>query len=262
MKIDLLKLEGKLKEFFEKDLQIVAHKDPLQGITEEMISVLGKNLIEADGKIFAPNIYRVSIKDRKLVNQDDLKEWRFYIQDILKDIIRDNSFQLAGPLHIQIFHNTKIEKDFEVSVSSSSVSSGKTVNLFSSARDKKPAADILNGYLITTDETYHKIKKAIINIGRRDDNDLVIDNLRVSRVHAQIRQIDNKHVLFDLDSTSGTKVNGVKVHQHALNPGDVIEIADVPVIYTTNEDDNITEENKTQTRSLAPSGKKEIKSKK
>jgi NhaP-type Na+/H+ and K+/H+ antiporter len=262
MKIDLLKIEGKLKEFFEKDLQIVAHKDPLQGITEEMISVLGKNLIDADGKIFAPNIYRVSIKDKKLISKDDLKEWKNYIQEILKDIIRDNSFQLAGPLHIQIFHNDKIKKDYEVSVSSSSVSTGKTINLFSSAKKKKPAANVINGYLITADETYHKIKKAIINIGRREDNDLVIDNLRVSRVHAQIRQIDNKHVVFDLDSTTGTKVNGVKVRQHALNHGDVIEIADVPVIYMTNEGDDLNEENKTKTRSLSPSGKKEIKSKK
>jgi pSer/pThr/pTyr-binding forkhead associated (FHA) protein len=69
-------------------------------------------------------------------------------------------------------------------------------------------------------------------------------------------------VVFDLDSTTGTKVNGVKVRQHALNHGDVIEIADVQVIYMTNEGDDLNEENKTKTRSLSPSGKKEIKSKK
>ena len=59
----------------------------------------------------------------------------------------------------------------------------------------------------------------------------MLDNLRVSRVHAQIRQIKNQHVLFDLSSTTGTKVNGKKVSQKPLSQGDVIEIADVALIY-------------------------------
>lgn len=260
MKIDLLKIESKLKEFFEKDLQIVAHKDPLQNITEEMISVLGKNLIQSGGKIFAPNIFRVSIQDKKLLKENDLKEWKSYIEEIIKDISRDNSFQLAGPLHIQFFHNPKIDKDFEISVSNSSIASGKTVNLFSNTDSKSDPENIIDGYLITADETYHQIGKTIINIGRREDNDLVIDNLRVSRVHAQIRQLNDKHVLFDLDSTSGTKVNGIKVRQHPLKHGDVIEIADVPIIYGNNEDGANTEENKTKTKLLR--SVKEIKSEK
>ena len=44
MKIDLQKIENTLKDFFEKDLRIVAHKNPLQQITDELISVMEKNL--------------------------------------------------------------------------------------------------------------------------------------------------------------------------------------------------------------------------
>ena len=39
-------------------------------------------------------------------------------------------------------------------------------------------------------------------------------------------------MLFDIDSTSGTKVNGYLIKQHQLSNGDVIEIADVPLIYS------------------------------
>ncbi len=251
MKIDLQKIENTLKDFFEKDLRIVAHKNPLQNITDELISAMEANLKTVGSKVFAPNVFRVSIRDKKLMDDDDLKEWKKYAQDIIRDIARDNTFQLAGPLHIQIFHNSKLEKDFDITVANSSIPSGKTVTLLSEISDNEPPEPITNGYLITTDEEYYQIGKLITNIGRREDNDLVIDNLRVSRVHAQIRQIKQKHVVFDLDSTSGTKVNGVKIHQHTLNHGDVIEIADVPIIYGTEMDENLEEENKSKTRVLS-----------
>jgi pSer/pThr/pTyr-binding forkhead associated (FHA) protein len=38
-------------------------------------------------------------------------------------------------------------------------------------------------------------------------------------------------VLFDLNSTGGTYVNGQRIYQHALKAGDVISLSGVPVIY-------------------------------
>ncbi len=253
MKIDLLRIEATLKEFFENDLQIVAHKNPLQQITNEIIAALEKNLKESGGKTFAPNIFRVSIRDKNLADESELKEWKKYVQEIIKEITRDNGFQLAGPLHIQVFHSLKLTSEFEIAVSNSSIPSGKTVSLFGEKPDEQKKPSLLHAYLITADEQYYHISKSITNIGRREDNDLVIDNLRVSRVHAQIRQLNHKHVIFDLDSTAGTKVNGVKIHQHTLNHGDVIEIADVPMIYGTDLDQSAPDvnQNKTQTKMLS-----------
>lgn len=249
MKIDLQKIETTLREFFEKDLQIVAHKNPLQNITNEMISALERNLKTSGDKVFAPNMFRIYIRDKNLFDQNDVVEWKNTIQEIIKEIARDNSFQLAGPLHIQVFNNPKIEKEFEIAVSNSSIPTGKTINFFTSPERKENPP--LFGYLITADENYFTIDKSITNIGRREDNDLVIDNLRVSRVHAQIRQMNNKHILFDLDSTAGTKVNGIKIRQHTLNHGDVIEIADVPLIYGSDQELPAVTEKSHKTRVLS-----------
>jgi len=38
-------------------------------------------------------------------------------------------------------------------------------------------------------------------------------------------------VIFDLDSSAGTWVNGKPVRQQALQPGDVILLAGVPMVY-------------------------------
>jgi pSer/pThr/pTyr-binding forkhead associated (FHA) protein len=71
----------------------------------------------------------------------------------------------------------------------------------------------------------------VINIGRRPDNQLVVDDPRVSRVHSQLRAIKGRFVIFDLDSTGGTYVNSQRINQYTLYPGDVISLAGYPLVY-------------------------------
>lgn len=73
--------------------------------------------------------------------------------------------------------------------------------------------------------------KPVISIGRQLDNTLVIDDLRVSRKHAQLRAINGSYVIFDLNSSGGTLVNGHRASQTVLYPGDVISLAGVTLIY-------------------------------
>jgi len=63
------------------------------------------------------------------------------------------------------------------------------------------------------------------------DNQLVIDDPRVSRNHAQLRAINGRFVLFDLNSTGGTFVNGQRASQTVLYAGDVISLAGVALIF-------------------------------
>lgn len=93
-------------------------------------------------------------------------------------------------------------------------------------------ADIpLNAFLIVDGTKIVPLKYAVINIGRRVDNHLMIDDPRVSRIHAQLRAINNRYVIFDLDSTGGTFVNGDRINKIALQPGDVISLAGVPLVF-------------------------------
>ncbi|MDP2778413.1 MAG: FHA domain-containing protein, partial [Anaerolineales bacterium] len=71
----------------------------------------------------------------------------------------------------------------------------------------------------------------VVNIGRRLENQLIIDDPRVSRNHAQLRTIKGRYVVFDLNSTGGTFVNGQRTNQIVLYPGDVISLAGVALIF-------------------------------
>jgi pSer/pThr/pTyr-binding forkhead associated (FHA) protein len=75
------------------------------------------------------------------------------------------------------------------------------------------------------------LNQAIVNIGRRIENTLVVDDPRVSRTHAQLRAINGRYIIFDLNSTGGTFVNGKRVNQSVVYPGDVISLAGAELIY-------------------------------
>jgi hypothetical protein len=108
--------------------------------------------------------------------------------------------------------------------------SGSTAILSSAALRSAEASP--ETYFILEGSRLFPIAQAVINIGRRPDCDLVLDDPRVSRSHAQLRAIRGRHILFDLESTGGTFVNGQRISQSiTLFPGDVISLAGVTLIF-------------------------------
>ncbi|HEX9386163.1 MAG TPA: FHA domain-containing protein [Anaerolineales bacterium] len=91
-----------------------------------------------------------------------------------------------------------------------------------------------NAFFVVDGVKFYPLTKAVINIGRRLENDLVIDDPRVSRNHAQLRAIQGHYVLFDLSSTGGTFVNGSRVSETIIYPNDSISLGGV--ILTFNQD--------------------------
>ena len=87
-------------------------------------------------------------------------------------------------------------------------------------------------YLIIDGKQTYPLTLPVINIGRRADNHLVIEDLRISRTHSQLRAIRGKYVIFDVGSTGGTFVNGQRINQTTLTPGDVISLAGLTLIYS------------------------------
>lgn len=88
-----------------------------------------------------------------------------------------------------------------------------------------------NAFLIISGVKVFSLNQTVINIGRRMDNHLVLDDPRISRYHAQIRALNGRFVLFDLNSTGGTYVNGQRITQTVLYAGDVISLAGLPVVF-------------------------------
>lgn len=78
------------------------------------------------------------------------------------------------------------------------------------------------------------LEKKITRLGRQLDNDIVFNEEFVSRFHAEIRFEDDKYVLYDNGSTSGTFVNSQKIDRCVLNSGDLIALASIQIMFVNN----------------------------
>jgi len=74
-----------------------------------------------------------------------------------------------------------------------------------------------------------------ITIGRTEENDIIINNLGVSRKHARISKQGNEYMLEDLASRNGTLINNKEVQQAKLQDKDDINIGKHNIIYFEHE---------------------------
>lgn len=79
--------------------------------------------------------------------------------------------------------------------------------------------------------TKYRIKGRPVRIGRVPENDIVINNLGVSRRHSEIIEEGGQYYIQDLGSVNGTFVNGQKVEKDLLNDKDEILIGKHKIIF-------------------------------
>jgi hypothetical protein len=230
-------LESRLQTLIEGRL---ARLLPTRAIQDELVQRLVAAMksgarIMPDGTALAPDVYvlmahpdlafRMSASNKLL---DDLKA-------IIQDVGSKSGFSFAKPAEVHLSLNPDLgTKSVEVMARISLDGLGETVEL--GILPNEPSPNIpLNAFLIVNGAQIYPLERTVINIGRRSDNDLVIDDPRVSRFHAQLRAIRGKYVISDLGSTDGTRVNGQRVTQQILHPRDVISLAGVPLVYSQDE---------------------------
>ena len=87
------------------------------------------------------------------------------------------------------------------------------------------------------------LTKSNVSLGRAITNDIVLDDVRVSRNHARLECGPSSVVLIDLNSANGTRVNGIQVERATLKPGDTIGFGSQQLKYVVenpNEDVGLT----------------------
>lgn len=77
-----------------------------------------------------------------------------------------------------------------------------------------------------------RLERQVIHIGRHNSNDIVVNDRRVSRYHAEIRFDHGQFVLYDLGSTNGVRVNGVPARQPVpLRNNDILSVGSHEFIF-------------------------------
>jgi pSer/pThr/pTyr-binding forkhead associated (FHA) protein len=93
-----------------------------------------------------------------------------------------------------------------------------------------PSIQVLfNGEIVQT-IPFHK---ETLSIGRMRENDIVIDNLAVSRFHAKLTLSNGQIVLEDQESENGCFVNGKRISKQVITPQDEVVIGKHQLLVST-----------------------------
>ncbi len=81
-------------------------------------------------------------------------------------------------------------------------------------------------------EQEFEISKSQVTLGRGLTNDIILQDAKISRSHACITfDAQGGASISDLGSTNGTYINGVRITQAALVPGQVVMLGDCQLVY-------------------------------
>ena len=247
MNTKLDQIEMRLQMLIEGRLAAFARSDAQQRLAHQLVAVIQENIrIEANGRSTAPFEYSIHL------HPDSLAFWQRHA-DLLDEIGRSlqeaareqGIFFAREPVLRLVSDPGVLEDGLKVIASPAYPMEGGQTTVLQVNHYRNTAPSIpRNAFLIVDGNRIFPLNRPVVNIGRRNDNHLVLADPRVSRAHAQLRALRGQYVLFDLNSTGGTAVNGNRVHQHTLKPGDVISISGVPLIYG---EDNLPDDEADQT---------------
>jgi hypothetical protein len=243
MRSRLDQIEARLQGLIESSLALFARGDAQHRLAHQLVSAAQENIqAGTDGRQVAPNQYTIYLHPDSLAYWQANRERLDSIAKSLKQAAWEYGVHFLSEPVLSLAPDTRLPQDgLRVVATDVDEVPGGTAAF---PIQTNPAAQSIprNAFLIVDGNRIFPLNRTVINIGRRPDNHLVLNDPRVSRAHAQIRANRGQYVLFDLNSTGGTLVNGRRVSQCALKPGDVISLSGVPLIYGEESPDEDTED--------------------
>ena len=228
-------LESKLQSLFEDKMLAILPGVTLEDrVVQKLATALKQNIIDQkEDEPVVPNAFTLILAPTAAPIWKEPQVMQA-LTDVITTAVKDIGLNLEHQPAITITTaDTFTEKEVSVIVSHRLEPMEETKGMITGEKKNEESGEKIpeNAFLIVEGVKVFPLKDPVVNIGRRLENHLVIDDPRISRNHSQLRAINGRFVLFDLNSTGGSFVNGQRTSQTVLYPGDVISLAGVALIF-------------------------------
>jgi len=244
MRIRLDLIESRLQALIEEWIIPVGRANFQSRLAHQLIEFMQQNLdTSREGYFSGVNRYTIFVHPSLIQGLQHKEQLLIALADGMQIAAREAGFHFSIPPRISLEADPSLPVgEFTIDNEGDYTPPGTTAVLQLPQNDRGSEAKGIRAYLMVNGTDFFPIHNlVVVNLGRLPDNDLVLNDPRVSRTHAQIRLNRGNYVLCDLNSTGGTMVNGQRIQQCVLKPGDVISLAGFPLIYgeeSTAEDDS------------------------
>jgi len=207
-------VEGAFSRAFKSEVQPVeiAHKLAKEMEEHKLVSV---------SRTYVPNHYRVylSPKDREqFASYEDAL--RKELSDYLLEHARQEGLALTSRPQVELITDERLGLgEFGIQAQLVQVAGEDE------GPDLPPSQGEFGHTMVySPDREARVLAGERVLVGRSRECDIRIDDPNVSRRHCELRRQDGGWVIVDLNSTNGVKVNGRRVDQAHLSPGDEITL--------------------------------------
>jgi len=230
----LNQIETRLQTLIEGSAALLfpGRLNPQRMLAQRLVAAMNAGIRTGpDGSLLGPNLYMLSVNPALAQFLQDNHALVEELALFIYESGTESGLHFPSNPIVKIVADPAIDtQDIQIAGQVSLVNPSKTSSL-TLPPEESIDNTIPKAFLIVNGSQTFPLTGSTVNIGRREDNHLIIEDLRVSRSHAQLRAIRGRYMIFDLNSTGGTFVNGKRVTQSMLYPGDVISLAGVPLIY-------------------------------
>jgi len=244
LKSDFRKIEARLKKMIEGgSVHLLSGEKQYTLLPEDLWDALRQGIeTNEEGSLIAPNLFVLLAPEKDTQTFEDNFEFQNAFISTVHEIADEAGLIFHSPPILKIVPDLVLEPGaLKVLASSSNEDISQTMDAIIQPEERAFTLP-KNAYLIVNGTTIFLLDEEIINIGRRPDNHLVLNDQRVSRLHAQMRAVNGRFVIFDLESTGGTFVNSQPIKQQTLMAGDVISLSGFPLVYGQDDERGETQE--------------------
>jgi pSer/pThr/pTyr-binding forkhead associated (FHA) protein len=220
-------VEGSIGRVFRSSLQPaeIGRKLERAMIDKQVVSV---------GSILVPNEYQVSLHPDDMAAFADFKASLCReMENWLTNVAGERNFTMIDRPRVQISSSDKVPRraihvtstiSDRVGHAASPTSPAQRTEIYRFARPHAAVAPNIRLRIVAGPDQGrdYPVGFGVTTIGRAPDNDLVLDSHNVSRRHARIEHSPGEVRVIDLQSTNGTSVNGARVTEQVVRPGDQI----------------------------------------
>jgi hypothetical protein len=188
-------------------------------------------------RIIVPNIYRAFLHPQDIaafgpIRGEVEREMATYLADLAQErgfsMLEHPRVELAGDPGVP---RRSIQVIAETQATPGSDASSQTQVIQPAQAAEAPA--VRARLLLASHGGTHVIplESTMLSVGRGLNNDIILEDTRVSRHHAQLRYRARRFWIADLGSTNGTFVNGEQVAERALRDGDLISLGGLELTF-------------------------------
>lgn len=199
------------------------------------------NTQRPNGEPIAPNHFWVTLSEQDLVpleyHQPDLAD---QMAESVRQMIVQMGLRMDMPPRVLLQgvldlppHHLRVSARWIPPDLPVTDTKGETPAQSSVAADRESTSLPRRPFLIVDGRRQIALTSEKIRLGRSRENDVVVDDRRVSRHHAELRwqPEEQKFLYLDTNSTGGTKLNGYPIQQCTLEAGDILSLGGVEIIY-------------------------------